>query len=323
MKLYKIFVLLLFILLSLSKYGFSISGNYGINSLDLDATGAREFGMGEASVGLGGDANIIAVNPAGLAHLTTPEVNFMYYLGFEDDNFITGDGAYALPANYGVVGVSFQGFTTKGIPAFDETGNSVGALNTGDATVILGYANNPLQFFNINQDLNIGINLKFGSSTIDSISKSFFALDIGALYGFKFSNFWDKTKEDCLSIGASIQNLGPAVTYIDEATELPQKEKFGLGWQTFLSKQLDLNVAADYIIAVQGVNSLHLGAEVVIIKMFSVRLGYIFSNNTTDSITVGGGAKMMISKYELNANYAFVPAGDFGATHAISIGFKF
>lgn len=305
-------------------YGHADRGESGIASLDIDTISARQFAMGETGTALGDSASVMMNNPAGLGSLSKGEVRFMYYRSFEQSSYFTGTGSYPLPSSYGVAGLSLVYFSTEPFQAIDASGNELGdELSLSDYVLALGYANNPLQYFNRKEDLNLGFNVKMGNSSIYEESESFLAFDFGLLYHLSFGNLWKKTEKDTLSFGVSVLNLGSGVKYINEETPLPRKKKAGLAWQTVVSSKMSLKTALDYSMPDHDYNKLHIGSELTFLKMFFMRVGYKISKSVVDSFSIGGGAKMNFSHYQLNADYAFVPAGDLGTTHAVSLGFIF
>lgn len=295
-----------------------------INSLNLDAISAKQLAMGEVSVGITGDLNSIAVNPAGLNMLNAPQLSFMYYLAFENNGYFSVSIGSPLPKKYGSLGVSFIDFRTEPFKGFDEWGNNFSEdLGMSDYVFIIGYANNPLQILGIEQNLNLGINLKLGSSKIHTISKNFTAIDLGALYGLEFNGLINKSQKDSINIGVVIQNLGSDITYVNEPTELPKKYKLGIGLSTSFSKQINFNTGIDYISEVNNESSINCGAEIEVMKLFALRVGYKINERELDSFTLGVGGFVTISKLSINLNYALLPAGDLGINHSISVDVRF
>ncbi len=310
-------IILMMTLLTLSAYG--ATGGSGFSSLDMDGSSARQFAMGTASVGLCRDVSTITANPSGLGVLTAPEAGFMMLLGIGNTTYVNGAIAIPLSSKKGVFGFDFMNFKITPFMGVDEFGKEFEDLNMNDYTFSVGYANNPLSFFNMKQDLNIGISLKIGSSRIyNAVPANFIAFDAGLLYKMDYFGL-----DNIVSIGAAAQNLGNDVTFISEGTKLPLKYKFGFGWESKLINKLDINAAADYIVAPESENSINLGLEFVVAKIISIQGGYKISKRLTDSFTTGMGFKAKVSSQsELNINYALIPAGDLGLTHCISVGFK-
>ncbi len=303
--------------------GLYASGNSGINSLDLDATGARQFAMAEASTGLAGDVNTLTVNPAGLSILTSPEASFMYVSGFEGTGYFYAAAASPLPAKNGVLGISFLDYSVSPFQGINESGTATENMTMNDYALSLAYSCNLFKLFSLDQDLHLGASAKYGSSKIYTVTKSFYAFDAGLLYSYKFSGFFQKEKQDVLSAGISVQNLGPDVVYVAEGTKLPQKLRTGLGFETSLSKALSLRTALDYINEPESGNNANIGVEVLFLSMYAVRAGYKISQRETDSFTAGAGAALKIASHEIRMDYAVIPMGDLGLSHVVSIGFKF
>jgi len=164
------------------------------------------------------------------------------------------------------------------------------------------------------KDIPLGANVKIISSKLEDETAYGFAFDLGGLY---------KLMEDKLSLGLVIQNLGMGLKFIDERDPLPVNIKTGAAYKILNNKlilALDINYPLDYDF------NAHIGAEYIyeignIILM--PRVGYK-TTTISDLDTLSGLSAGFGTRYELyGIDYAWVPYGDLGNTHRISINVKF
>lgn len=78
------------------------------------AIGGRAIGLGRTFIGLADDSTAVFSNPAGLAELKQWQGTSMSGKFMEDYNYLLFSGAY--PTEYGVLGASFVGSSTGGVP---------------------------------------------------------------------------------------------------------------------------------------------------------------------------------------------------------------
>ncbi len=64
--------------------------------------------------------------------------------------------------------------------------------------------------------------------------------------------------------------------------------------------------------------TIHIGAEYVALKMAALRIGYNGRNEADSGITAGGGIRIN----NLFVDYTFVPFGDLGNSHRMSLSYK-
>jgi len=265
---------------------------------------ARAQGMGEAFVGIADDINAINYNPAGLAYLEKPELNFSYLKGLVDTSW--GSIACAFPAGPGVMGISV--FTLQGglLDVYDGAGVRVNTLNAqSDYLAVFSYA------FKTNRGLLLGFNVKGLYSILGQAYTGItYAADIGLLY-----KVFEKLK-----IGFAIQNAGEEIKYIATEDLLPLNIKAGFGWEVFRRKELDnITVAFDANYPNDGVLRYNFGVEYKNIEDgVAIRLGYKFGEVLgcyVDSYSAGIG----LSDGKFRVDYAFLSKGELGLNHQVSL----
>jgi opacity protein-like surface antigen len=299
----------------------------GITSMQFlkMGVGARPIGMGEAFVAGANDINSIYWNPAGLIEINDRQATFMQNFWFEGIN--AEYLAYAQPIEkteklkltkdrkageitgknkekVGAVGLSFTYVGYGSIPRTYEdgsgnydSGRSIGTFSASD--LCFGFVG----AIKLGNAASAGLNLKILSSTIETYSSFGIALDAGIIYALT----------DNLKIGIMAQNLGTATPYDTETILLPTNLKIGASYDIMNTKMNKLCALVDVNIPTDNLISLNAGVEYSYNNLFSVRFGYKGSDPA--GITVGGGTK--ISNFLID--YAFVPYGELGNSHRISV----
>ena len=310
---------LVFTLILISTFNFAAyaggPGTSGAQFLKI-GVGARSIAMGETG-SISEDANSIYWNPAGLAGISQKEVSLMYGMWIETINF--NHLALALPFKFGTLGIGTDILGMGAMDKYDNSGAKVGqSFTASDTAITLTYAKAMKAG---DMPLNVGINLKSISSTIDSTNASAIGFDLGAQI---------KLKGDRIVAGLVIQNLGSGMSFKLTSTSptdpLPMNIKVG-GSYSFISDNqqtlltgLDINMPNDNDIRY------NLGAEYTRnvgkdIKLAG-RAGY--RSNTKGLEGLAGltfGVGFGIKSYSLD--WAFVPYGQLGDTHRISFSARF
>lgn len=206
----------------------------------LIAPGARPGGMGEAGAALANDATAIFWNPAGLAfQFENPdtdsrgEASLMHVKWLPQFNFSDLWYDYLAARYYvddiGMLGLSITFLNLGTNQATDENGNDLGTFDSFEYAITLSYATK------IKENLGVGVNLKFiqsnltnktlqvGAENSDGRSSSF-AVDLGIKWIPAYEFLGDR-----FSLGANLSNVGPKMTYIDEAQADPLPTNLRLG----------------------------------------------------------------------------------------------
>ncbi|MEW6609870.1 MAG: PorV/PorQ family protein, partial [bacterium] len=137
----------------------------------------------------------------------------------------------------------------------------------------------------------------------DEISSSS-AVDVGILF-----------KQDNLSLGACVSNLGTRIKFIKEKEELPLNLKLGLGYKLLDNRvilALDINRPVDNDI------NFGVGTEYQATNNLFVRAGYNSKNDVGNGISLGCGFR--VKNFYLD--YGFLPYEQMGDVHRFSLQFK-
>jgi len=270
--------------------------------------GGRGVAMGEAHTAATNDALSIYWNPGVLGTLYENQVGFMrnnYFQGVDHDavSFIQPTatrGTFAAGASLLRVG---------DIQGYDEFGVATEELSASDLLVTLGWGRS-WDRLGLLPGLNTGVNVKFLNKKLGDDAATGLMADVGFLYEAKEG--WAQK----LKTGLVVQNVGPDIKFIDEASPLPRLIKLGVAYP-FLGD--NLTVAADVVHPADNDLYFNMGAEYTLWNILAFRLGYKGQNDLDSGITYGAG----FGNERMRLDYAFVPFGKLGDSHRVSVGFKF
>lgn len=271
------------------------AGGEAFNFLALDAN-ARAVAMGGAYTALATDANALIYNPAGLARVNRNEATFMhnsYFAGMYQEY-----AGYASPqgwgANFNYLNAGTVSETTLANP--NGTGSTQGL---SDLALTGGYG----RAFG---DVSVGASLKMIRESVADLNKTGFAFDFGGLYSIK--------QVSGLDVGASLLNVGPTVKFDGAAQNLPLVFRAGAGYN-FEVKGQKSAASFDIIQGRSNGTNLAFGVETTLAKVMPVRFGFTTANSAGIGLTAGVG----YTHQDFAFDYAFVPFGDLGQAHRVSV----
>lgn len=280
----------------------SNAGNNGLAFLKIGA-GGRAAGMGEAFTAVTNDASATYWNPAGIMLLNHGQFIFTHNKWFQDvsNNF----GAVTFKIGKTSVGVSYisnniSGIETRLIPSTEP----LSTIEAHDLMIGLSLARN------YNENLSIGVTLKYLYEKIYLNTAHGGALDVGIHYKLPFNG---------LSFGAVIQNIGVMSEFKDEAIQLPVIMKGGLAYKLFSTSAIPFLVSADVLQIIDDSFHVNIGGEIVLRKQLALRAGYLTGY---DERSMQAGFGLMLSRYIVD--YAYVPfSSDLGNSHRVAFGINF
>lgn len=286
--------------------------------------GARNIAMGETGA-TSADINSIYWNPAGLVNVDSKEFSFMHAVWFETINY--EHIVFGLPTKYGKVAFSLNYLFMSEMDKYDNTGVLQQEKMTAyDLALTLSYAASLERYFKY--PIGFGYNLKIISSKLEEEQATTAALDLGLRSKIKLGFISEKIKEEKIDVGFVIQNIGPGMRFVKETSSLPTNIKLGLSYSVAVKKERPLICNFDINFPIEGDVKLGFGLEYNIglrdnLITFSPRLGYGAYNKGFEEglygFTVGFGVRY--DKYSFD--YAFVPYGELGLTHRVSLSMKF
>ena len=308
---------------------------------------ARAGGMGGASVALSDDALATHYNPAGITGVKRISGELSYYRWLpelaSDLHYFHGSGVIKL-AGYGHVGIAFTYLSLGEKVRTDEFGNVKGTFNSNELAMALSYADQ------LTDNFSSGLSAKFIYSSLGERGVGMekgkgtgttFALDLGILYKnilpqltilgtathSDFAKFLSNRKSRGLSIGLSVCNIGPDISYIDlnQKDPLPTDLRVGGAYRVVDTDIIGANLAIDYTKELVKLNKnsakdffdpsrgliLKFGGEVTFLYLLTLRGGYHYDKaGDVKHMTYGLG----IGPEWVRLNVSFVPEGNWGTS---------
>jgi len=268
--------------------------------------GARACAMGEAYSAVADGASSVYWNPAGLGATTGSEVTFshlQYVSGIR-----LGDAAFCMPCKSGVMGAELNTLYTEDT-ARDTSGNKTGDFMNYNAALTLAYSQE------VGKNIYLGAGIKGIYLKLDDTAAKGAGLDLGGLY---------KVNEK-LKFALAVQDIGTKIKFDNDfAAPLGTNVRAGMCY----SINSNWIAALDGNIPFDGGDSVSIGSEYYITKFLPIRIGYKYRSGGNDlggldGLSAGLGIIFRaIHELPLQLDYAFVPFGEFGATHRVSFGVK-
>lgn len=275
---------------------------------------ARTAALNGSFVSMKDDPNVLFYNPASIGTLTTPKVSVSYVNHLMDVN--AGSLSYGQTLEgVGSVGAGILYVNYGSFNRTDEFLNVLGTFNAAELALIAGIA------AHYDDDILVGMNVKYIYSSIAEYTSTALAVDLGFLYDIPSQN---------LSIGGSVLNIGKQLkSYAGVNEMLPLDVKFGI---TKRPEHLPVFLNIDFHRLNDNVDNffdrfsnITLGAEFLMSKSLRVRVGY---NNkqrkelkTGTSAGLGGfslGAGLVLKDYQID--YSYNSYGVFGGIQRFSLG---
>jgi len=324
---YIILILTVF-LLPLSSAGGSFGiGKYAGEFISI-GVGGRALGLGSAYAAIAGDVTAGYWNPAGLSHITYPEIILMHderFGGLMNYDY----GAVAVPYGSGAsLGISVMRLGIDGIPdtrnaLIDYTGggildeaarldyDKITEHSWADWVVYLTYS------MRRNERLSYGFNVKLVRRDFMEFNATGIGFDIGLMYN-PIGN---------LFLGVNAQDITTTLVAWNTGTNdlISPTLKVGGGYMfealggrfiplvdidfRFESRSFASNMSFGPVSV-----DLHAGMEYSVRELFALRVGY----NDLGNLTLGAGIHLP----KLNLDYSFAQfdgTGQLGNTHRISL----
>jgi hypothetical protein len=186
----------------------------------------------------------------------------------------------------------------------DAAGNlSAGTVDASDLLVGVAYAK-------AIGSLSIGATLKVLQERLAFNSAVGIGADIGIIK--KFEGI------ENLALGVNIQNIGTPFVFIDQAKASPMPLNIKAGGSCKLSENLILALDMNYA-PLDAKFSVNIGTELWCNKVLALRFGYRTGQLTDIDALAGVTAGFGFRWEGCGIDYAFVPYGNLGQTHRISL----
>ena len=276
------------------------AGTRGAQLLKI-GVGAKAVGMGESYVAAADDVYAAYWNPAGLSYVETNQLGFMHNEWFEDIRYeFLG---YVQPmGDLGTLAGSVSYVSMGELDKTNAEGKEEGKFHPYNILLGLSFGKR------LNDAISVGINAKFLQEKIDVEKAQAFAVDLGGQYFVPNSS---------LVLGVNLQHMGTKMKFVEESFSLPLNLKVGAAYRLIDGA---LTFAVDVNRPVDNNPSIGMGAEYKIMGIMNLRAGYRYTVGGNDLGTASGlrtGIGVEIRDYKLD--YAFVPYGELGQAHRLSL----
>lgn len=239
--------------------------------------GARALGMGGAYVSLGGDADSLLYNPAGLAFMNRSQLSGYASRPFEAFHHVAM--GYAVPN----LGVSVMQMGLNSVMETNEFGNPTGrTLDYTSRSAIGGFG------YEIFPGAAFGAQVKLYSEESGPVTGFGWAVDPALLY-----------RTDFLSIGLIWRNaISDDIQYDNDYEEAWASDlTIGGSWKLSIEKQVYMLLAADVSGVMQNDIAVQVGGEAWL-GQFGIRLGW-------DRGLITAGASVLYRNLQIHWAYAF------------------
>ncbi len=272
----------------------------------LIAPGARGAALGGAYTALARDAGALHWNPAGLGRLRQGEALFVHAPWFDDITYnhlaYVHDGqVYGGRAGAAVTMLDYGDMDITRINGQAPV-TGLGRTEAGDLAVTVGYGRE--------EEFGAwGVNLKYIREELAAYEADAFAVDLG----------WQATDVAVpgLALGVSLLNLGTRLQAGTRRENLPLTLLAGGAYRL---PELPLLLTTDLVVPRDDRVFLNAGMEWQIVRMLALRVGYTGENDAGSGLTCGFGVNL---DDEFHVDYAFVPYGDLGDAHRLSLRYCF
>jgi len=304
----KLLQLVLFLLCVIRYPIFSASDKVGTTTgqfLNIDI-GAAGIGMGGAYVSNEGSVDSIYWNPAGIGAVEISQISFMYSNWLSIAGYSNILAVYPV-GKFGTAGLMLNFLSVKTIEGFDDWGFSSGeTYNPTDMAVSLSWAKH------FSSMLKPGVNVKFIDCKLTGeISGSAVAFDVGNQF-----EFIDKR----LKAGFVVKNIGTKLR-LGNSYSLPLKFTVGSMYRITdnIKVSFDVEIPSD-----DNVRILFGGEYFRKYRRYTVigRCGYQTGNDGLSGIA-GLSAGFGVRWKEYLFDYSWVPYGNLGVSHNMSISVQF
>lgn len=270
--------------------------------LEIDC-GARGEALGGAFTAIADDASAVFYNPAGPGLVNRPEAMVSHSQWLEGLWNEQAALVYPLADKFTI----FTGITALVAPPldkYDETGEMNGTFNAFDGALSVGAAGA------LGKSGFIGVSVKTIYSEADLHKAFAYAGDAGVIQNF-----------GPLRVGFAIQNVGTQMKLYKEKFDLPRITRGGAAL-----KLLDKHWLSAEGITYNGEKTVWAGGletEFAVTPEYTGNLRFGYKQGRSKNTGSGFSAGLGLKAGDISGDYAFSPFGDLGATHRLTLNFKF
>ena len=305
----------------------------------LIPVGPRGIAMGESNVATSYGVESLFWNPAGVARMDNSTQVLFSHMSYIADIGVEYGGVSANFVDFGVVSLSVKALSVGDILVTTTT-NPDGTGDTFSPQMLVAGLSYSRQ---LTERISVGITANFITETLDQVSASGVAFDVGVIY----DNLADLNG---LSVGVVMKNVGPQMKYdgsglftqadvtsfnrppqyykIDSAPfELPSTFQIGLGYKPHFDEINSLQISGAFQNNNFSGDEYKLGAEYGYNDMFFIRGGYQMAPDVSDDyiygLTAGVGINYDFEGIGVKVDYAFRDVEFFEGNHIFSLSLGF
>jgi tetratricopeptide (TPR) repeat protein len=279
----------------------------------------RATAMGESYVSLTEDAYAAYWNPAGLASVEQPEFAATYNASFED---VTHQYmSFAYPLHYGsTLDLNITRLSVAPFQGYDAVGAKTQDISASDLAIGAAYGRTLIKDEVARPVLNVGLNLKSISETLDSASANTFAADLGAVYYRRPTKYWmSAVPAQETRVALTVRNIGPGLKFDSVTAPLPLSFTLGGSWLSHPYGNSTLIISLDNTLVNDDKYVMNLGAEYTAFQLLALRAGYRSGQVMGSGLRFGVGFKLSF----VDLDYSMSPFGDLGSMHKVGLSVKF
>jgi len=279
----------------------------------------RATAMGESYVSLAEDAYAAYWNPAGLAAVEQPEFAATYNASFEDvtHQYVS----FAYPLRYGsTLDVNITRLSVAPFQGYDAMGTKTKDIQSSDMAIGAAYGRTLMKDEIARPVLNVGLNLKSISETLDDVSANAFAADLGAVYYIRPAKYWMRAvPAQEFRVALTARNIGTGLKFDTVSSPLPMSATLGGSWLSHPYGNSSLILSLDNTVSNDDKFVVNLGAEYTAFQLLAFRAGYRTGQYMGSGLRFGVGFKLSF----IDLDYSMSPFGDLGSMHKVGVSIKF
>jgi hypothetical protein len=266
------------------------------------ASGARQAGMGEATVAVSDNITGLSYNPALLSKLKKFTFSFGHTSYWEDVRQETGYAAGKLTDKIFFHSAIRFAVVDNIEQRIFPTPEPISVFDAHDISFKTGLA------YKYNSRLTLGAAIGLITEKIETWQGTAFNIDFGFFYSYNKN----------LAIGASVVNLGKSFNLSKAGSVDSRVITLPTRYSTGVSLKNEVYNGMLDVVYLDDELKLHSGLEVKVHEMFMVRSGLMLNYDSKNF-----SAGMSFYKRNITVDYAYVPySNDLGATHMFNFTFS-
>lgn len=293
---------------------FSYNARSGAEFLNLEVS-PRSAGMARSYVSRATDISSVNINPAAVAFVKAPELYYMHQSILSE--FHTEYISTGLPLSLFIESSKGMNENLKWVQKL-RVGFQMLYWHTADIDVIGNDTNAVVEsvkvydmFTGLSLGYNllgnrIGANIKYVKRQLADYSTGTTAFDLGIMRGLQVPRFLPYPMRYNLTLGASVDNLGPGIDFAGLTEQLPTRFKLGASYGIYGDRDHLLDLSLGVSKPLLESFYLHTGIEYKVFRIFAFRTGLEYGTNDLN-FTMGTGLRYTFRKVTYEGDYSYLP----------------